>query len=418
MKIRNTTIWMLATLLLAQMPKAQQISIGKKYKDQYLPKILGYKNASAHLSGFTGKPLLLVFWSTTCPVSLDYVQKLDSVKKDMGNKLEILLVTHQQKQLVQDALQNNERLQRLRLPVVVEDKVLKKLFPHRTAPHQVWINQKGIIKAITGHNELTKQNLINFIASKELNLPQKEEIMDNDIYFSLTPLMVNQYTKNKNKLFAYSYLGDYRPGIYSGTLAARYNPVDSVVRIKLINGSLTNLYRLAYYNMQHFHKARFIMEMPVKQIQHQLKSSFCYDLILKDTSIKNAYRYMIGDLDRSFNVKSSLQKRKIRVLVLKRTSGMDKLKAVPGRAPDAFDKNGKYIIHNGFIQPLVDYLFNYLSPLPFPVINQTGYEGNIDLELPADFSDLDGIRKALLNYDLALVEEEREMEVIVLSKYE
>jgi len=104
------------------------------------------------------------------------------------------------------------------------------------------------------------------------------------------------------------------------------------------------------------------------------------------------------------------------VLVLKRTSAADKLRAREGRAHDVFHKERKYILQNGWLQPLVDYEFNYLSQTPYPVINETGYNEKVDLELDENFSNLEALRKSLEKYDLALEEQERELEVIVLRR--
>ena len=49
-------------------------------------------------------------------------------------------------------------------------------------------------------------------------------------------------------------------------------------------------------------------------------------------------------------------------------------------------------------------------------MDKTNYKGLIDISLKCDFHNVDDINKALSKYDLMLVEQEDEVEMIVISK--
>jgi hypothetical protein len=100
-------------------------------------------------------------------------------------------------------------------------------------------------------------------------------------------------------------------------------------------------------------------------------------------------------------------------LVLVRTSDNDKLKskqiAFVNNA-DAFSLS----INNSSIQLLVSQLNHYLQHLNKPVVDETGYKGNVDINLDAKLSSVDDLRKALKVYDLDLIEKKQDIEVLVI----
>ena len=75
----------------------------------------------------------------------------------------------------------------------------------RILPHEVWIDTKGIVRAITFADEITYESLKNFINNKSLSLPEKVD----DISFDISePLKV------ADDAFLYrSILTHYKPGL-------------------------------------------------------------------------------------------------------------------------------------------------------------------------------------------------------------
>ena len=393
----------------------QEITIGQSipYAGSFL--ILNSKQPSTTLARFKGKPLLLNFWNTHCSVGLEYLAKLDSIRRSMHNELQVILITGESADIVNAVWANKKILHNIRLPVIVEDTMLRKLFPHRIEPHLVWISRDGIIQAITGYEEGTIKNLTAFVQNQKVQLPQKKEVADPDIFFSLTPLMVNEYEKNKNKLFTYSYLGAYRPGIFSGSTVARYMEADSTVRIHAQNISAYRLYELAYKQFQFFHQSRFVLEGNADSIIKAMANSYCYDLIIKDSSKEKAYNFMRQDLDRYFGLSGSFEKRKIKVLVLRRTSAIDKLKALQQGQPDKYITRDSIVWRNIKWRYFIETEFNEPSLLPYHVIDETGYSGKVNISIVSSLNDWKAVNESLKKFDLSLALEERWLDTIVLK---
>ena len=110
-----------------------------------------------------------------------------------------------------------------------------------------------------------------------------------------------------------------------------------------------------------------------------------------------------------------VEKRKTKCLTLIRTSKIDKLQSQGGKASveiDAFQCK----LHNAYLS----HFFNridafFLQNSPIPLVNATGYKGKVDFEIDADMGSIESLNKALEKYDLQLVEQEQEVEMVVIK---
>jgi hypothetical protein len=392
---------------------AQPLTIGSVLPDHTLQKVLRYKVPSASLASFRGKPLLLCFWNTDCTVGLSFLPHLDSVQRGYGKRLQVLVVGHQSEAVLCKAFADKEQIRSVGLPLVVGDTVLKRFFPHRSEPHLVWIGSSGRVEAITGYEEVKGSNLLAFLEGRPLALPLKKETMDNEVYYSKKPLMEGGDAEGKKHMMYYSFLGGERKGVQGAGYMPNLDKESGMLSLKAINFSGVALYHMAYIGLAPFHRDRIVLEG--FEGNTSLNSLYCYDLRMQDTARRKALQFMKQDLDRSFGTKSSYEKRKVKVLVLKRTSGVDKLRAVSGGTREVYEKEGVWVVRNAAWKGLVDIFFNTSSSLPHHVVDETGISGKVQLQLNMK-EGLASVRRSFQQYDLDLVEEEREIDVIVLKK--
>ena len=54
----------------------------------------------------------------------------------------------------------------------------------------------------------------------------------------------------------------------------------------------------------------------------------------------------------------------------------------------------------------------------FPLLDETGYDGNIDLELNDKLSDVNAVNIELEKYGLKIIEKEMKMDMIIITKTE
>ena len=244
---------MIAGLFLTyQLPaRSQGLLLGERCPDVPLAGWLSGGERTT-LAAWTQKPILLCFWNKDCGVAYEFLPYLQNLQTSHPG-LQVLVASHQNKDVVEKAFREKALLAAVHLPLLAQDTVLAKLFPHRVEPHVIWLDKDRMVRGITGYEAVQAQNVDAFVGGENLAMPLKQEVMDKDVYFSRTPLMVNQYNETKSKLQSYSYFGSERPSVLSHMNLAYYDTAAGTLRIKAINGSLRRLYQVAYQQLGDFH---------------------------------------------------------------------------------------------------------------------------------------------------------------------
>ena len=116
------------------------------------------------VSEFRGKGLLIDFWACWCGSCIVKFPKLDSLQGKFEGKLKILPVnarsTRDTHVRIAEMLSGKSIARiKLSMPTVVDDEQLAGLFPHKGLPYYVWINQSGVVKAISMSFMLSGENI-------------------------------------------------------------------------------------------------------------------------------------------------------------------------------------------------------------------------------------------------------------------
>ena len=141
---------------------------------------------------------------------------------------------------------------------------------------------------------------------------------------------------------------------------------------------------------------------------------------------------MQEDLKLYFNMDANIEKRAVKCLLLIRTSEKNKLKTKggePGESAFAISLSAKdndsghssiRVLRNKPFQELYGIIRGYgNSVFGIKIIDSTGFNGNIDFEMPAEILynlTVEKLRKVLNKYDLDLVESNVPMDVLVLHE--
>jgi thiol-disulfide isomerase/thioredoxin len=408
------------------------LTIGDKMPDIQLVKMLNYSKTRARISDFKGKALLLDFWEPWCSPCVASFPKLDTLQKKFKDKLQILPVTPESKEFAEKLLEGIKKAKNIdAVMTVVEDSAVSSLFEYRIIPHYVWIDATGIIKAITGADEVIEENIGQLIDGKNLELKIKK---DGTLDPVRTPVFFggSQQPFDKELIF-HSVLTAYVQGI-PAVLSIKKN------RIFCGNNNISVLYKVAFGegDLGFFGYQRTILEgfknsedslmigrfsqatkEKWKEIKHH--NLYNYELIVPDSgfSKKRMFEIMREDLDRFFSVKGLRAKkemRSVKVWELVRTSIEDKLKTKGG---DSVDEHSDYYLKlqnkplSAFIEKIE--LF-YIKEGSLPIVNATKYTGNIDMEIKADLTDMVSLNNELNKYDLQLREKSMELDMIIITK--
>ncbi|RZJ92822.1 MAG: TlpA family protein disulfide reductase [Chryseobacterium sp.] len=398
------------------------VQIGQQVPNITITNIHNYKIKTAQISDFKGKLLILDFCATWCGACLSMVPRMDSLQKKFADKLQFLSVTYQSEKDVLPFYQKFDRQHNIKsvIPIVFGDIELTKLFPHKTLPHYVWINGEGRLVALTGLDEINERNIFALINSGSLNLARKKDLQVD--YDYSVPLFLSKDLDGIVR--TQSVLTGYMDG-YGAVSAHNIHVVKTNVirKITATNMSMIRLYQIALgKGTRKYSWAKTIVE--VKDSSKLVNrtsgdtyrkwlnngSGFCYELIVSD-NMKDPFQIMEQDLNRYFtNYKVSIQKRTKDVLVLKRTTDIDRIKSKGGAPQTKINATGS-IISNKPLSVLNSYIDTYIQR----VADETGYRNNVDIILLADMDNIESINRELSKYGLIYSLEPREIEFLVIN---
>ncbi|MGO3307511.1 MAG: TlpA family protein disulfide reductase [Sphingobacterium sp.] len=171
--INITTILLLFQSFLANdgMAQAKELNVGDKVPE-HLMKIVNSNSGEA-------KPTIINFWATWCVPCISELKLLDSVLNET-DEINILSVTYEDEKTIKAFLEQNKDLKSGALSIISSDTLFKNYFPHRTLPHNVWIDPQNKVQNITGGDEMTRENIQSFSARAIIETQEKIDILDFD----------------------------------------------------------------------------------------------------------------------------------------------------------------------------------------------------------------------------------------------
>lgn len=296
-------------------------------------------------------------------------------------------------------------------------------------PTHIWIDEKGLFNQKTIGFNTSARNIQAHLDGKDVKLSLKEDKMDFD--FSV-PTWLEGNGRQLQHLKYYSFIMERVTDAYKGGFRWERDPVTHrPYRIEILNQPILEMYKYAFNGdtSETFSPDnRLVMEVknpgqylipdePDLVDSWSTENAYVYDIKVPLERAPHIFDMMKQDLDRFFSLHGRIEKRKIKCLVLKRISNLDLLHTKGGRGSfRRADPLGTDLsIHN---MPLETSIFHSLvwtnGKNPLPIINDTHYTANIDMEIHSEFSDIPSIRKELQAYGLDLVEEYRVIDMLVI----
>ncbi|WP_207424313.1 TlpA disulfide reductase family protein [Desertivirga brevis] len=298
-------------------------------------------------------------------------------------------------------------------PCVGEDKQLKMLFPHRLIPHLVWI-KSGRVVAATDGEELTAENIITVFEGstppyqkKDID-PEKPLFFNGDLPASAT---FSLFTKGQVD------------GLGNGTRFRRSGEV--VVGRLLHNWRLYNMYRAAASELiPGFNEKRVLSNIrdssgyytPAEASAAERRKNYCtYEIRVSLKEADSLYAYMLKDLNRYTPYHGSIEKRRVKCLVLTVIPGFEERLKTRGGTPELSFSPGQPPLMVNYSTKILLIRLNDLKYVPIPIVDETGLTENIDLSLSFFPTSEAELKSALLKQGLKLTERERELEMLCLK---
>ena len=358
------------------------------------------------------KLILLDFWATWCSSCLLNFPKMEELQKQFGDKIKILAVSNQDRLVLEKffASKNGQRYKNV--VSVAGDKMFHQLFPHKGVPYIIWIKEGKLVNTTDGE-QVTEKTIQEVLGGENSSL-QTVVQMSRD-----RPLMLSENFDNEKDLSMISYSLFAKGRIRGMGFGSGFHRSGQIVYGRQftnfsfweIASAIAN--EIFQKQNQSFNEKRRIIEFKNSEGRIEDKSLYNYEYIVPQSKADSLYPLMLENLSRFADYKTTIEKRKVKCLVLKRTSTVDKLKTKGSEMSFLFSLS-KTNLQNTSLYALVNSQ-NAVPTISLPIVDETGYPNNIDLKMGA-ISDLNSIRKELLRYDLDLVEAERVLDMLVISE--
>jgi thiol-disulfide isomerase/thioredoxin len=422
--IMSMALLCLLNMAYAQIPEATlaTLKIGDRIPDDTINNIINYSSNSLKLSDFKGKLLILDFWATWCTSCLKHFPTADSLQREFKDNIQILLVnaanTKDAKEKILKTLQRFNRPggEKFNLPSANGDTILDRLFPHYFIPHYVWIDQKGFVRSITSSEELTRENIKNFLKEGKTPAYQKDDFDPHRPLYTVKSLPTDHLQQ-----FSMLLKGKI-DGISNGGM--RYIN-DTIRGLILHNRSLLSMYqRITSGKIPGISENRLLLEVKdkskltyitskEKMADWERQNFYSYELIVPANQIDHLYDYVLDDLNKYTPFQARIEKRKLSCWILEKNSEPDLLHSTGGESVDALGDTSNSRLINTSIFSLCIYL-NMISGDAI-IVDKTGYTQNIDLVFNRPVSDMATMKKLLTRYGLRLYSTAEDVDMLVVK---
>lgn len=372
------------------------------------------------LADYKDKLIILDFWATWCSSCIKNFPKLNTIRNENKEQLQVLLVNSRSTRDTHDKAEQflSKRQKDYNLTSIVADTVLTKLFPHRSIPHYVWI-KKGRYLATTNGEDLTNENVQNVFDDKDIQTSYVPEIE----YNIRQPLFEKGNGGEAPEYIYKSILTPFVNGLKS-TLSTDRDNKRLISRVAFTNIRLSTIYSYAYPEIQNLSKARLIIDVENSEpfesgntsLNWKRKNLYNYEAQFPPTSEQEAKQIVRHDLQKFFAYTVRSESRELDCWVVK---AVDKPIAINfphnlQKKTNLYENDGSKIFFNNY--PLSDLLTELERRYKEPFIDETGFIQSVKLELPHNLLDSADLKGYLKKQGLLLSKEKRMIPVVIISE--
>lgn len=436
----------------------RKLKIGEQIPNLPIIHTVNFKGTEKNMIDFRGRLLILDFWATWCGPCISAFPKMENLRQKFKGQIQILPITEDSEQKVGELFAYLKKDMGMDLFSVVRDVSIRDLFNFNKIPHYIWIDQHGRYLGDATQEDMTEEKIQLVLAGKEgvLSKRPSEARQVNGlsplINFSI-PVVESGISKVENIDTLV---------IRSSTLSKSVEGIGTALQIKrnrftARNNTLgTMLTYLAafelneaglYSNLFYFFNGnRTIWEVKRTELldygpriselirgnspgwrKHVKDHTFCYEFTLgKDTSYKYVAQEALKELNQYFkvslNLTARIERRKVRCLVLKRSSLIDKVIGNGEQLASIYsaEKTERFTLNVAnkpylyFIMPLVT---QHLANVSVPIVDETGFDLKkiVNIQLRGKLSDWKILNVLLEKYDLSFEEAVREIDMVIIS---
>ena len=369
--------------------------VGQQAKEIYLEKILNYKDGSTlSVEEFRNRKIVILeFWATWCAPCIPAMKHLEKLQADFKNSLMVIPITMESPDKIEQYLQKSK----IQLPIGIDaDSSCFETYSVQTIPHSVVIDRQGVIVGITTPSEITNGKIDTLLKGGKVSFKEKRYIDESTVEkenSEITPdvLFYVKFRKSAENEPQFAQM-----------------PQDKN-RITLSYFTLPMLLQVAYQlNSQN----RVILDVKdPSKYEFRNAEKYYFDLQVPEFQKDRKYEIMIQTLKNALPLKFHLEKRRMKVKILKKTEHNHLQPSKAEKTTYEF-RGPELTAINIPMERFIFYLENFSK---YPVVDETGLTEKYDIHFKWQMAERDSFFRELERLGFKIETGERDVEVLVIK---
>jgi hypothetical protein len=326
------------------------------------------------------------------------MKKLNSLQSEFGNKIEIITISSEKKERLEQFIKKTKTKLRL-----VSDTTHYATFKYKIIPHSIIIDENGIVRAITSPENINKKVLNNLIYNNQIDLELKDDFyIDPDLKVQVIKTVVNAAYRIELKGYNQEQRGGYR---------SLKDLEGNINGIELWNSTIPRLYQTLFGVAS---PSRIKFKDNLSKDDFPYEKAHQYNMTIEvSKEYQNKWKQVgIEFLNENFDVNAKMGIDTLACYVLK---NIDNTIKESKAEKTMYMFRGPVLTTKKFrMSQLAEYLENFTS---IPVLDITNLNGEYDIELEWQTEDRRTLDSELKKYGLKLEKSDKKLPVRVMEIY-
>lgn len=409
------------------LPQEHYPEIGKPMPDFVLENVYDYPKDRVSLADLEGKYVILDFWHRYCSTCLTSFPKLNELAEKFKDRLTIFTVGMEDKKGLSNLYMQLKNRYGLKMPAVFDSTLYNRMVPGLIAPHYIWIGPDNVVEAVTGVGDVNEQHLNAFLQGKPFDFVDQSynALSRKAAYDQYRPFMLSGNGCEGEDMTYRSLLVPYRPNEMPFVgFPTSYEQAEHLYTVfgEKIEGviSLPNLYKFGYFGRYAWTNRNPVYRELSKELVLEVDDTskfrsdylsgenvYWYSLVLPEDRLTadNVRKAIRSDLELNFGYSAKVVTQELPYWKVTADEGaLQELSSMGEDRHWEMNDSLNVILYRNF--PFDDFLngiFYRVYQSQPPIINETGFHGNIDVIFnDALLTDFDTVRKTLEQHGIML----------------